>query len=312
MNRPSLWELECFVAVAEELHFSKAAKRLHLSQPPLTRQIQSLERKLEVQLLRRKTRTVELTLPGELFLADAREILNHLDRASFAANRSGGGETERLRLGFLSALLGPDLIRVLRSFRDERPTCQVELLDLPARDQLSQIQNGTLDGGLIGGAPAKHSSDLRFLVWKTERYMVGLPERHQLSVKTMLSLPELRNERWVLTSRATAPAFRQRIDELCAAAGFKPRIVLESERTQAVLAMVAAENGIGMFTETITRLIDRGVVFLPLNNRKAVLQHTLVWQVDKSSEALLAFQKVLRRPAGQKPATKNQMRRVSV
>jgi DNA-binding transcriptional LysR family regulator len=128
MNRPSLWELECFVAVAEELHFSKAAKRLHLSQPPLTRQIQSLERKLEVQLLRRKTRTVELTLPGELFLADAREILNHLDRASFAANQSGGGETERLRLGFLSSLLGPDLIRVLRSFRDERPTCQVELL----------------------------------------------------------------------------------------------------------------------------------------------------------------------------------------
>jgi DNA-binding transcriptional LysR family regulator len=124
----------------------------------------------------------------------------------------------------------------------------------------------------------------------------------------MLSLPELRNERWVLTSRATAPAFRQRIDELCAAAGFRPRIVLESDRTQAVLAMVAAENGIGMFTETITRLIDRGVVFLPLNNRKAVLQHTFVWQVDKSSEALLAFQKVLRRQVGQKPATKNQVR----
>src|SRR5260370_8560068 len=98
MNRPSLWELECFVAVAEELHFSNAAKRLHLSQPPLTRQIQSLERKLEVQLLRRKTRTVELTLPGELFLADAREIFNHLDRASFTANRSGEQETNLLTL----------------------------------------------------------------------------------------------------------------------------------------------------------------------------------------------------------------------
>src|SRR5260370_38169827 len=106
----------------------------------MTRQIQSLERKLEVQLLRRKTRTVELTLPGELFLADAREILNHLDRASFAANRSGGGETERLRLGFLSALLGPDLIRVLRSFRDQRPPCQGELLDQPATAQLPACQ----------------------------------------------------------------------------------------------------------------------------------------------------------------------------
>ena len=308
MNRPSLWELECFVAVAEELHFSNAAKRLHISQPPLSRQIQALEKKLGVQLLRRKTRTVELTLPGEVFLQDAREILRHLDRASSAAHRSGGGETERLRLGFISALLGSDLMEVLRSFRDQRPTCQLELLDLPAADQFSRIQNGTLDGGLIGGVPAKHSSDLKFLVWKTERWLVGLPERHPSSVKAVLSLQELRNEKWVLTSRATAPAFRERIDKLCTAAGFRPRVVLESDRTQAVLAMVAAENGIGMFTETITRLIDRGVVFLPLNNRKAVLQHTLVWQVDKSSEALLAFQKVLRRQADQKPATKNQVR----
>jgi DNA-binding transcriptional LysR family regulator len=90
MNRPSLWELECFVAVAEELHFSNAAKRLHISQSPLSRQIQALETKLGVQLLRRKTRTVELTLPGKVFLDDAREILHHLDRASFAAHRSGG------------------------------------------------------------------------------------------------------------------------------------------------------------------------------------------------------------------------------
>jgi DNA-binding transcriptional LysR family regulator len=260
----------------------------------LSRQIQALEKKLGVQLLRRKTRTVELTLPGEVFLQDAREILRHLDRASSAAHRSGGGETERLRLGFISALLGSDLMEVLRSFRDQRPTCQLELLDLPAADQFSRIQNGTLDCGLIGGVPAKHSSDLKFLVWKTERWLVGLPERHPSSVKAVLSLQELRNEKWVLTSRATAPAFRHRIDELCTAAGFRPRIVLESDRSQAVLAMVAAENGIGMFTETIARLIDRGVVFRPLNTQKAVLQHNLVWQADKHSEALLAFQKILR------------------
>src|SRR5258708_12984259 len=104
--------------------------------------------------------------------------------------------------------------------------------------------------------------------------MVGLPERHQLSVKKVLSLPELRNERWVLTSRATAPAFRHRLDELCTAAGFRPRVVLESDRTQAVLAMVAAENGIGMFTETITQVLHLSVALLPLTNPKAPLPHT--------------------------------------
>src|SRR5258708_32426609 len=97
--------------------------------------------------------------------------------------------------------------------------------------------------------------------------MVGLPERHQLSVKKVLSLPELRNERWVLTSRATAPAFRHRIDELCTAAGFRPRIVLESARSQAVLAMVAAGNGSGRFIRTITGLIDRGEVCSNHHNR---------------------------------------------
>src|SRR5260370_17269564 len=133
MNRPSLWELECFVAVAEELHFPNAAKRLHISQPPLSRQIQALEKKLGVQLLRRKTRTVELTLPGEVFLQDAREILRHLDRASSAAHRSGGGETERLRLGFISALPGSDLMEVLPSFPNQRPICHPHALHLHAQ-----------------------------------------------------------------------------------------------------------------------------------------------------------------------------------
>ena len=112
----------------------------------------------------------------------------------------------------------------------------------------------------------------------------------------------------MLTSRTTAPAFRQRIDELCMAAGFRPRIVLESDRTQAVLAMVAAESGIGMFTGTIARLIDSGVVFRALDTRKAVLQHTFVWQADKNSEPLLAFQKILRRYSGHEPAIKKQVR----
>src|SRR5258708_39010243 len=101
MDRPSIRELECFVAVAEELHFSKAAKRLHMSQPPLSRQIQSLERKLGVQLLKRKTRLVELTSPGRSFLNDARETLHSLHRAMITGQRMQQGQNEGLRLGFI-------------------------------------------------------------------------------------------------------------------------------------------------------------------------------------------------------------------
>jgi len=124
MDRPSIRELECFVAVAEELHFSKAAKRLHMSQPPLSRQIQSLERKLGVQLLKRKTRLVELTSPGRSFLNDARETLHSLDRAMITVQRMQQGENERLRLGFIGYLLAPDLVEVLRGFRKARDLSQ--------------------------------------------------------------------------------------------------------------------------------------------------------------------------------------------
>src|SRR5258708_40138555 len=104
MDPPSIRELECFVAVAEELHFSKAAKRLHMSQPPLSRQIQSLERKLGVQLLKRKTRLVELTSPGRSFLNDGRETLHSLDRAMITVQGMHQGENERLRLELIGYL----------------------------------------------------------------------------------------------------------------------------------------------------------------------------------------------------------------
>ena len=296
MDRPSVRELECFVAVAEELHFSKAAKRLHMSQPPLSRQIQSLERKLGVQLLRRKTRSVELTSPGRSFLNDAREALHHLDRAMIRVQRMQQGETERLRLGFIGYLLAPDLVEVLRAFRKTRPQCQVELVDMEPFDQLNDIREGKLDGGFFGIGPAEPLWDLKLFNWKTVPLVIVLPEDHRLAQKhCKLTLANLKDENWVMVSRNRAAPFRGLVDELCTAAGFMPRIVQESESVQAVLAMVAAGTGIAIASETLTQMLDRGLAYRTIASRNAVLRRNFVWRSEVNSEALRVFNSVLRR-----------------
>jgi DNA-binding transcriptional LysR family regulator len=296
MDRPSVRELECFVAVAEELHFSKAAKRLHMSQPPLSRQIQSLERKLGVQLLRRKTRSVELTSPGRSFLNDAREALHHLDRAMITVQRMQQGETERLRLGFIGYLLAPDLVDLLRAFRKARPQCQVELIDMEPGDQLNDIREGKLDGGFFGIGPTELLWDLKLFNWKTVPLVIVLPEDHRLAQKhCKLTLANLKDENWVMISRDRAAPFRGLVDELCLAAGFMPRIVQESDSVQAVLAMVAAGTGIAIASETLTQMLDRGLAYRGLTSRNAVLRRNFVWRSEVNSEALRVFNNVLRR-----------------
>ena len=296
MDRPSVRELECFVAVAEELHFSKAAKRLHMSQPPLSRQIQSLERKLGVQLLKRKTRMVELTTPGRSFLNDARETLHRLDRAMITVQRMQQGENERLRLGFIGYLLAPDLMEVLRAFRKARPQCQVELVDMEPGDQLTDIREGKLDGGFFGIGPAEPLWDLKLFNWKTVPLVIVLPEDHRLAHKSCrLTLASLKEENWVMISRSRAAPFRGLVDELCLGAGFLPRIVQESDSVQAVMAMVAAGTGIAIASETLTQMIDRGLAYRALASRNAVLRRNFVWKSDVNSEALRVFNSVLRR-----------------
>jgi DNA-binding transcriptional LysR family regulator len=297
MNRPSVRELECFVAVAEALHFSRAAQRLHMSQSPLSRQIQALEDKLGTQLLKRKTRSVELTAPGRIFLNDAREMLYQLDRAASAAQRAQRGESERLRLGFIGyMMIEPELVEVLRAFRRARPRCQVELLDMEVADQLTGIREGKLDGGFFAMDPHEPLGTLKRFDWKIVPLVVVFPDDHRFARQEgKVSPADVKDENWVMISRARAPAYRGQIDELCLAAGFLPRIVQESDSVQAIMAMVAAGAGITIFSERLTRLLGGGLAYRLVASRGAVFRRNFVWRADADSEALRVFKEVLRR-----------------
>lgn len=260
----SLRELECFVAVAEELSFTRAARRLHLAQPPLSRHIRTLEERLGAKLFERQARTVAITAVGRLFYEESRGILAQLNRAGDLARRAAQGENDRLRLGFVSAVLGPEIGDVLRRFREDHPSVQIMLHDLPPAEQLEQIAEGRLDAGFVGLTPSKRLPGLKFLPWCRERLMVFLPSGHRLSARNRVDLADLREERFVAVANEAAPAFSALVHDLCRRAGYRPRIVLESQRAQAVAVMVAAGSGVALLPESLTQFSGRSAIAIPL------------------------------------------------
>lgn len=251
----SIRELECFIAVAEELSFTRAARRLHLAQPPLSRHIRTLEEKIGAALFVREPRRISLTPAGSVFYEETRHIPRRLLRAGEAAKRCALGETARLRLGFVSAVMGDELIEVVRRFRERHPAVQVMLHDTSPHEQLRAIADGRLDGGFIGLEPTDPPAGIGFVTWRKEALVCLVPSGHRFSDRSSISLSLLANESFVAVSHESAPAFAHHVRDLCKAAGFRPREILESPRAQAVALMVAAGSGIAILPAASAALV---------------------------------------------------------
>ncbi len=260
----TLRELECFIAVAEELSFTRAARRLHLAQPPVSRHVSALEERIGTALFDRSGRRVTLTAAGALFYDETRTILPQLTRAGESVRRFASGETNQLRLGFVSAVLSPELFTVLRRFRTEQASTQLVVRDMPPAEQLSALGRGELDGGFVGLLPREHTPDVVLLPWRKEALVAFVPSGHRLATKQELALRDLAGEPLVAVSSEAAPAFAAHVRKLCADAGFRPRIVLEAQRAQAVAVMVAAGAGIALLPASLTRVIGDAAVARPL------------------------------------------------
>lgn len=260
----SLRELECFIAVAEELSFTRAAKRLHLAQPPLSRHIRTLEEKIGATLFNREPRGVSLTAAANVFYEETRNIPRRLLRAGESARRCAAGETARLRLGFVSAVMSDELTDVFRTFRAHHAGVQITLHDTPPQEQLEAIADGRLDGGFVGLEPADPPAGIRFISWRSEPLICLVPSGHGLSDRKSIGLQALADESFIAVSRASAPAFADLVRELCRSAGFRPRIILESPRAQAVALMVAAGSGIALLPATLAGLVKRSTHAIPL------------------------------------------------
>jgi len=291
----SMRELECFTALAEEQSFTRAARRLHLAQPALSRHIRSMEDKIGARLIERRPRISSLTPQGQRFYEESRGVLTQLTRAGEAARRSAMGEEARLRIGFVSAVLGKEIVGVLRRFRELCPAVQVVLQDLPPAAQLGMLAEGNLDGGFIGLAPERKPSGIRLIRWRNERLLLFVPTGHRVSGKKRVDLIELREEPFVAVLREAAPDFAILFHNLCRQAGFRPRIVLEAARAQAVAAMVAAGSGIAILPESLADFTGDSAVGIPLR-RPASIDHVFAVSGPSATGILRTFLEILRQP----------------
>ncbi len=289
---PSFRELECFIAVAEELSFTRAAKRLRLAQPPLSRHIRVLEEKIGAALFLRGPGGVSLTGAGSLFYEETQHIPRRLARAGDAARRHASGETARLRLGFVSAVMNEELAAVLRRFRTARPGVRILLQDMPPQDQLAAIVEGRLDAGFTGLLPEPPPPGLRFVRWRQEPLVCVVPEDHSLAEQRHVSLGKLAAESFIAVSSASAPAFASHILKICQDSGFRPRVILEPPRAQAVALMVAAGSGIALLPEAAARLIGPSVRAIPLRPAQKIT-HVLACRDRKNESVVEDFLKLL-------------------
>lgn len=295
-----------FAAVAETLSFTAAARRLRVSQPPVTRQIALLEQEVGLQLLRRNKRHVELTDAGRVFYDRVCRLFAAADAAVASARHAAEGETGTLRLGYggASVYLLP---AVLRSFRKAFPGVELALSPLNLGYQLTAIRDGEIDIGLV--VQPVDDAMIETRPFATDRLMVALPSAHALRSRVALSLSELRRERFVMVPWRKGYGFGRLIMRVCGRAGFVPTIEQEAEPMDSVLGLVSAGVGIALVPALYRRLPIQRVVYKPLNDRFAVADIALAWRSDNASPVLRAFVGIANRTASAPSRQKARRRR---
>lgn len=286
MTDYSLRELECFLAVAEELSFTRAAERLRLAQPPLSRHIRNLEEKLGVQLFERSKRRVALTPGGRAFRGNARDILLQVRQAGEAARRAAMGETDRLEVGFVSAVLSPELVEVFTRFRKRHPQVQLHLHDRLPSVQIDGLKKGELDLGFVGLEPNQLPAGLAATPWMEEELLAFLPPDHALRAgETAVRLKDLSGDPFVMVSSEAAPAFAAHVGRICEDAGFRPRVVQEARRAQAVAAMTVAGSGVAILPASLNQVTGNGLPLRRAKGGKLRITHCVAHQAQPTQPA---------------------------
>ncbi len=282
-----LRHLRYFVAVAEELHFGRAARRLNLSQPPLSQQIRQLERILGAPLFVRTSRRVELTPAGTALLGGARRTLAEATRGMDAAQRAGRGEVDILRVGFTdSAALG-GLVEIVRAFRAAYPHIQLELIEGTTETQLDAVERNLVDAALVRGPVS--ATRARAEVVRREPFLAALPADHRLVSRRTIAIGALRAEPFILFPRHVAPAYHDVLTSACQRAGFEPNVRHESSEYQTILSLVASGLGVTIVPASVRSLNLEGVEFRPLRGLRATAELAAVYQPHRLSRVLNAF-----------------------
>jgi DNA-binding transcriptional LysR family regulator len=280
-----LRHLSSFVAVAEELHFGRAARRLQMAQPPLSQQIRQLEKELGVQLFERSTRSVRLTSAGEAFLKPVRTVLEDIGIATRVARAAGRGEYGRVSLGFAGASSHATLPRLARAVRAAHPGIELVMLGQTyANRALARVADGTLDLGFVRLPADRPGVEHRVIA--EEELVCALPSDHRLARHDRIAVGDLAEEAFVSFPARTGSSLRDITLEACERTGFHPRIVQEAPDSYTILALVAMGVGVTLTLTSCMHIQQTGLVYRPLAGPPVVLQAALAWRTDNPSAVL--------------------------
>ena len=296
-----LSHLRCFVAVAEELHFGRAAIRLNLTQPPLSRQIQLLEHTLDVRLLDRTSRSVALTRAGHNFLPEARRLLRLAEGAALAARRTASGEEGSITLGFTAVSGYEFLPRLIKTFRAEAPGIDLVLKEMVSADQLESLTAGRIDVGLV--RPSFNRRELASLCVVREPLLLAAPEDHPLALAPEVSVADLDRQPIVTFSPYEARYFYDLLATIFANAGITPHYAQHISQVHSIMGLVKAGIGLALVPRAALNLGFQGVVLRPIAiDARTIVELHAVWRPSNTNPAVATLEKTLRELAETSPA----------
>ena len=279
------------VAVAEELHFGRAAERLLVAQPSLSRQVRDLERELGVELFRRTSRSVELTPAGSAFVAEARRTLQSVDTTREAAVAAAAGELGRVTLGFVASAAVDILPPLVRRHRELRPRVRLSLREMTTEEQLTALRERVIDIGL--SRDLEEQEDLEVSTLLREPLLSVVPTSHPLHHRRRIGLADLAGSDFVTLPRERVPRAWDRLVVLAHAAGLRLRFTQEANQFATLLALVAAEVGVAVVPASVRALRHEGVHYIRLRDDGAWTDVQAVVRADEATPTARELQALL-------------------
>jgi DNA-binding transcriptional LysR family regulator len=288
-----LRHLRYFVTVAEELHFTRAAEKLFIVQPALSRQIKQLEDELDVSLFKRTKRAVSLTEAGKFFYREAKDIFLMLDQAKARARDIETGQVGRIKVGYVGSAMLSVLPKLITKLQKTLPDLHLELFEMTAKIQMESLKTGKIDIGFLR-VPWEDEELVTDTIFK-ETYSLVLPLNHKKSAKSYKGLSEFANENFILTPRNAGERYFDNIISLCSRAGFSPNIVHESVYENATIRLVENNIGISIFPTSFKRAFNAKVKFVELKDIPDRLQLSIAWKGNNSNPSLLTMIKIIKK-----------------
>jgi DNA-binding transcriptional LysR family regulator len=285
-----LRHLRYFIAVADEQNFTRAAERLQITQPTLSRRIEDLEEELDLPLFDRRRHPIQLTPAGEAFLEGTRATLAQLEEAVIKAQRIHRGELGYLTVGFTSSIANSIFPNILQTFRQRYPEIKLILQEEQSASLIRKLRDRQADIVFIYlYHDISEANDLETMSLTQEPLVAVLPKNHPLAAKSRISLSDLKDEAFVMPSHQVVAGLSEQIYHLCSQAGFVPKVVQTAVFMVTILGLVAGETGISILPSHVQNIQREGAIYRPIQEQTTTTQLTAVWQQNHSSTILQQF-----------------------